>query len=818
MPGKALNNNGLLTKVYFDCNATTPVLLGAIDAAHETMQTLYGNPSSLHSVGLQAKYILESTRQIAGQVISANPEQIIFTSGATEAIQMAIFSVLKTCKDENRTAKTKLLYGATEHKVVPEALRHWVNILGLPYELVELPVDAQGQIIIKKLQEELSDAALLCTMAVNNETGAIHNLDEIEQTLINLNSDVFWLVDCVQALGKIDLQLEASRIDYAAFSGHKLYAPKGVGFLYCRKGMPITSLAAGGGQEKGHRSGTENLPGIAALGYVLKQLNDVNSDIFQPLELLHSFQEKLVSELKENFPQITFNTPLTHSVPTTINFSVPGLSSKELLDLFDQAGLYVSSGSACSASSLKTSHVLNAMGKPPEVSASAIRLSFGPSTTLEEVEQCCFILRECSAALRQAGLLESKNSVPSVNELHDGVLQLQLNGTNSWIITDSHTRRCIIIDPCQEVEKRIEQYVKCHQLKIVAILDTHSHADHESIRPQLQKRLSCYFENNEGQFNSLGWPEEHENASFSVVLANGERAPALRINTDEQEGLVLAALSAPGHTDDSQVFLLGTQKSNQLNVRDIQFVFSGDLILSGGLGRTNFPTSNAEALYCSIKKLYSVIAPHTLLCPAHDYDYSFSTNFDTEIQINPLMRLAIEGNTATDLRDFLAKKLEIDEELAELEKNFQNIICGVTNSINPFKKLNIRLHSTLLAEFLYIKSAAPLVISVLEPQEFSLFKDWGLLGFKEPPRNIPLSRLNNLVNELFHLNKLDQEILFICKSGERSFQAAQSLHRLGFSRVWNLEGGFSLLRGHYLLEPIPMLNPASSAFAVPESV
>lgn len=812
MPYKALKNKGGSTKVYFDCNATTPVLSGAIEAAHETMKTLYGNPSSTHSVGLQAKYILESSRQIIGQAISVNPEQIIFTSGATEAIQMAIFSVLKACMDKNKTAKIKLLYGATEHKVVPEALQHWVNILDLPYQLVELPVDSHGQIIIKKLQEELPDAALLCTMAVNNETGAIHNLDEIESTLLKLNSDAFWLVDCVQALGKINLQLSTRRIDYAAFSGHKLYAPKGTGFLYCRKDAPITSLAAGGGQEKGYRSGTENLPGIAALGFVLKQLNNPQSDLFQPSELLYFFKNKLISELREIFPQIIFNTPLEHSVPTTLNFSIPGLSSKELLDLFDQAGLYVSSGSACSASSLKTSHVLNAMGKSPEVSASAIRLSFGPCTTLNEIEQCCLILRKCGMALNQACLLENKNSIPQIKELHDGILQLQSNGANSWIITNSHTHRCIIIDPCQEVEKRIEQYVKCHQLKIVAILDTHSHADHESIRPLLQKRLSHYFENNDCQhFNSLGWPENHGDASFLVTLANHEKIPALRINTTAQEGLVLAVLPTPGHTDDSQVFLLGTQKSGQLNSRDIHFVFSGDLILSGGLGRTNFPTSSAEALYYSIKKLHSVIDPQTLLCPAHDYDYSFCTNFNTEIKVNALMRLAIEGNKATNLHDFIAKKLKVDDELAELEKNFQSIVCGVTNSINSFKNFNIRLHAKLLAEFLYKKPVAPLVISVLEQQEFSIFKDWDLLGFKEPPRNVPLSRLNNLVNELFHLNKLNQEILFICKSGERSLQAAQALHRLGFSNVWNLDGGFSLLRDHYLFEPILTFNSTPSS-------
>lgn len=260
------------TLAYFDCNATTPTLPEAAKAALMAMQSLYGNPSSAHLTGLQAKAILEGARKSAGKVVGADSEQIIFTSGATEAIQTAVFSVLQSARERGLGAGTKLLYGATEHKAVPQALYHWVRAVGLPYEVVELPVDSQGVIDIAALKRELPGAALVCTMAVNNETGVIQDLAAIEKALLESGSDAYWLVDCVQALGKVPLALDRSRIDYAPFSGHKLYAPKGIGFLYVSKRAPLVPLIVGGGQERGLRSGTENLPGVAAFGAVLEML------------------------------------------------------------------------------------------------------------------------------------------------------------------------------------------------------------------------------------------------------------------------------------------------------------------------------------------------------------------------------------------------------------------------------------------------------------------------------------------------------------------------------------------------------------------
>ena len=703
-------------QVYFDCNATTPVLLGAAKAAVDTMEACYGNPSSSHSIGLQARHILESTRKVAARVVEADPEQIIFTSGATEAIQMAIFSVLKACKDQIGISKTKLLYGATEHKAVAQALHHWTNVLDLPYEIVELPVDSNGQIVMESLLQELPHAALLCTMAVNNETGVIQNLLAIENALVSISSKIYWLVDCVQALGKLDLKLNSSRIDYAAFSGHKFYAPKGTGFLYKKNDAPITPLIVGGGQEKNFRSGTENLPGIAALGFVLKQLQSENSEVsFQLNDQLVVFRDKLVSVLKEIFPGIIFNTPLAQSVPTTLNFSVPGLSSGELLDLFDAGGLHLSGGSACSSGSLKSSHVLDAMGIAQYISTSAVRLSFGPCTTLDEIDQACDILRKCGAALNKACLLDSNIAIEKSDELQDGVLQFRIGAANTWMIVNRASRNCIIIDPCEEVAERITHYVQCQNLMVLAVLDTHGHADHESIRPLLQKTLAPHFSSDNNQFCSpLGWPEGNANSTCMVTLDNSYVVPALRISSTVHGELVLARIGTPGHTDDSQTFLLGIQKSGYLNKADVHFVFSGDMILSGGLGRTNFSTSSTSAMYYSLRKLYSVVSPYALMCPAHDYNQSFCTNFHTEIKLNPLMRLALNSDLGVNLSEFINKKSIIDDELVELEKNFHGVVCGVTNSIRSREDLAMMIHPSEVKNRLYDKETLPLVIDVSE--------------------------------------------------------------------------------------------------------
>ncbi len=770
---------------YFDCNATTPVLAAASQSALEAMQILYGNPSSIHLAGVQAKFLLESTRTLAAQAIGAQPEEIIFTSGATEAIQTAIFSALQSFNHKNLPRDARLLYSATEHKAIPQALRHWVKMLNLPYTVVELPVDVHGQILPAALRRELPHAALLCTMAVNNETGVIQDLPLIESILNEMKSPALWLVDCVQALGKMPLDFSQGRIQYAPFSGHKIYAPKGIGFLYVKKGTPFFPLIVGGGQEKGLRSGTENLPGVAALGTVLKQiLGKTHPSEFRTHSQLVEFRDQIAGELKNAFPKIMFNTPFQSSVPTTINFSVPGLSSRELLEIFDSAGLSISSGSACNSASVEPSHVLDAMALPHWRSSSALRLSFGPLTAQEEIDRGCQIIRECAIALQHTCLLDSPGPFEAPENLRDGIIQFRTGPANSWLIAHRANRKCIVIDPCEATVERMESYIRCQKLSVVAVLDTHSHGDHTSAQSTLKKILTDFSPSplpHLQDVDDLGWPFC---VTDFVTLDNRQKVPYLLLDQTPEASLILAQLKTPGHTADSTALLLGRMKNGHLRAQDITFTFSGDTVLSGGLGRTNFSASQPKELFFSLRALQTVLHPTTLICPSHDYNQSFATHLQAETSENEILALALGSETSSSLDLFLQKKQILDAELARLEKDFQGVICGVTQPCSE--------NSGSFLPNLHSLDPDVWVIDVREPQEFLLFKDWQKMGLSEAPRNIPLSRFVNFMSELLNTQALNRKILLLCRSGTRSQQAAKSLRRLGFTAVQSLEGGVAL--------------------------
>jgi len=388
--------------IYLDANATTPVLDQARAAALAAMADEFGNPSSTHSTGLRARALVESTRALARQVLDAPTGQLLFLSGATEGIQTAVLSALahwRSRRDAGAPTPTLLLHGATEHKAVSQALAHWNSLLGLGLQVQAIPVGPDGRHDLDWLRTHAPDAALVCTMAANNETGVISDLDGIATALAG--SPALWLVDGVQALGKLPLDLARRGIDYAPFSGHKLYAPKGIGLLYVREGAPFTPLLAGGGQEGGQRSGTENMAGIAALGAVLAALGDGRT--FRDSATLQAYRERLSEALRDAFPGATFNAPPALCLPTTLNFSVPGVSAKTLIDLFDAAQVRVSGGSACGAAKALPSDVLEAMGLPAWRTASAVRLSFGPAADEAFIDEACRRIRACGASLRLGG-------------------------------------------------------------------------------------------------------------------------------------------------------------------------------------------------------------------------------------------------------------------------------------------------------------------------------------------------------------------------------------------------------------------------------
>ncbi|MCC7601083.1 aminotransferase class V-fold PLP-dependent enzyme [Janthinobacterium sp. FW305-129] len=479
-----------MKEIYLDSNATTCVLPAAVAAARQAMEQGYGNPSSTHATGLQAKAMMDGVRRRAGGLLGVGDGRLMFNSGATEGIQTAVLSALCALRERRAAGKhigSLLLYGATEHKAVPESLAHWNRLLGLNLEVRKLPVDAQGRHDLQALDALIGDTAMLCTMAANNETGVISDLSAIAQLLQERGADAYWMVDCVQALGKLKLNLAATRIDYAPFSGHKLYAPKGIGMLYVRAGAPFTPLMMGGGQEAGLRSGTENMAGIAALGAVLAALDDGKT--FRSHADLGAFREQLVASLERAFPGIVFNMPLDLSLPTTLNFSVPGLSSKELLDLFDAARVRVSSGSACSAAKALPSYVLEAMHVPQWRASSAIRLSFGPLIDAATVSAACARIEHCGEALRSSCLLPSALAPSPQDGAQDGIIQLSVDGQCTWLLSDAASASCVVIDPAAALVPRLAAFIRCQHLALRAIVHTAAPGDHGAARLALLQEL-----------------------------------------------------------------------------------------------------------------------------------------------------------------------------------------------------------------------------------------------------------------------------------------------------------------------------------------
>ena len=576
----------MTTEIYLDGNATSAVLPAAIAAAADAMGQRYGNPSSSHGTGLQAKALLEQTRACAQRLLGVGDGRLMFNSGATEGIQTAVLSALVALRERRERGEaigSLLVYGATEHKAVPESLAHWNRLLGLNLTLHKLPVDHGGAHDLALLRELAPRAALVCTMAANNETGVITDLAAIAALLAETGSAALWLVDCVQALGKLELNLAATRIDYAPFSGHKLYAPKGVGMLYVRAGAPFTPLIMGGGQEGGQRSGTENMAGIAALGAVLAALE--RGDTFRSHHQLAGFRARLADSLRAALPGVVFNHPFEQSLPTTLNFSVPGLTSRELMDVFDAAQVRVSSGSACSAAKAAPSYVLDAMQAPLWRSAGAIRMSFGPLVDDATIADACGRIERCGAALRASCLIPSeRTAVP-----HDGLLQLGVEGACGWMVLDAASRGCIVIDPLPDMTGRIESYVRCQGYQVQAIVTTAPHIE----RTLLVEALGSHFDG-QAATDAYGWPR----GATGVTLADGAAAQGITLGA---QTLACVVDGAARH------YLLGAAEAGGLPAHAVRFAFSAAPALDA-----------LKPLGC----------PRTLLCPTRDEHNQFCLGMD----------------------------------------------------------------------------------------------------------------------------------------------------------------------------------------------
>lgn len=488
-------------EIYLDANATTPVMVEARAAALDAMADAFGNPSSVHGTGLKARAMMSAVRACARRVIGAPQGRLLFLSGATEGIQTAVLSALTALRDRAERGEAMpdlLLYGATEHKAVPEALQHWRRLLRLDLQVLAIPVGRDGRHDLDWLRRHAPRAGLVCTMAANNETGVISDLDGIQAALAG--SPALWMVDSVQALGKLPLQLGQRPIDYAPFSGHKLYAPKGIGMLYVREGAPLTPLLAGGGQEDALRSGTENMPGIAALGAVLRICE--HGTHFQSHEALERHRQRLVGALREAFDGIVFNADPAISLPTTVNFSVPQVSSRVLLDLFDAASIRVSSGSACGATKAAPSYVLAAMGLEAWRCASAVRLSFGPLADAALIEDACQRIRQCGLSLRDSCMTAVPQGAQASVEL---LTRHVVDGAVCYLVADADTRRCVVIDPIEDLTESLAQWIQCRGFTLAAVLATHHDAGLASAAAALWQDVGAV-PPSAAAVDVLGWP------------------------------------------------------------------------------------------------------------------------------------------------------------------------------------------------------------------------------------------------------------------------------------------------------------------------
>lgn len=363
--------------VYFDNSATTKPFPEVIQALTEVMEKYYGNPSSLHYLGVEAEKLLNRSREVIAAVLNVKEEELIFTSGGTESINLAIKGVAFQYKERGK----HIITSAIEHAAVINTCQSLQSEFG--YDVTYLPVDQHGAVSLEDLKKAIrEDTILVSFMHVNNELGSIQPISEIGNYLKDFPKILFH-VDAVQGFGKVPLAIKESHIDLLSLSGHKFHGPKGTGLLYVRNGVQLHPLLHGGGQQFGLRAGTENVPGYVALAKACRMIKENEKEDIEHLQLL---QEKLLSGLGE-LENVHVNTPLEEgkAAPHILNISCVGLKPEVIVHALEKEGIYVSTTSACSSKN-KTNRVLSALGLDQEYANSALRISFSAQNTVAEVE------------------------------------------------------------------------------------------------------------------------------------------------------------------------------------------------------------------------------------------------------------------------------------------------------------------------------------------------------------------------------------------------------------------------------------------------
>lgn len=362
--------------VYVDNAATTKVSSNVIKHMVPFLENEYGNPSSIYSIGRSAKIAIEEAREKVAKALGADAGEIYFTAGGSEADNWAIRSVAYNLK---KKGKNHIITTVFEH----HAVLHTVQALEKDgFEVTYLPVDDKGLITAKQVEEAIKDTtALVTVMYANNEIGTLLPIEEIGA--ICKSKGVLLHTDAVQAIGHVEIDVKKQNIDLLSLSGHKFHAPKGVGALYCRKGVVLNNLIFGGAQEKNKRAGTENSAAIVGLGYAIEY---ACKDIEIRAEKSRQLRDYLIDNVLATIPKSRLNGDREKRVATNANFSFEAIEGEALLLMLDMNGICASSGSACTSGSLDPSHVLLSIGLPHEIAHGSLRISISDETTKEDID------------------------------------------------------------------------------------------------------------------------------------------------------------------------------------------------------------------------------------------------------------------------------------------------------------------------------------------------------------------------------------------------------------------------------------------------
>jgi len=366
----------MMNKYYADYAATSPIHPDVVEEMTKVMHHIYGNPSSIHAYGREARKIIDEARNVIAKSIHANFNEIIFTSGGTEADNMALIGTAYANKDKGK----HIITTAIEH----HAVLHTCEFLEQNgFEVTYLPVDKTGRVSVEDVKNALRDDTILVSvMFANNEVGTIQPIAEIGQLLSE--HQAYFHTDAVQAYGLLPIDVKKMHIDLLAVSAHKINGPKGIGFLYENTGVRLQPYFYGGEQERKRRAGTENVPGIAGFK---KAVEIIQKDRQKKYDFYEQLREKFIQRLKEESINFKINGSESNYLPHIINVSFPGTDVEAFLVNLDLEGISASSGSACTAGSLEPSHVLRAMyGSESDELFNSIRFSFGLGVTLEDVE------------------------------------------------------------------------------------------------------------------------------------------------------------------------------------------------------------------------------------------------------------------------------------------------------------------------------------------------------------------------------------------------------------------------------------------------